>query len=94
MRELLDHILRHHIFPEIHIARRDVLQRLMPRINEHAFYAFVQAADYLAQGAVLIQQEPFYVSITRYFADEKRSQAGNERGRDTPGTATAAGSST
>ena len=35
MRELLDHLLRHHIFPEIHIARRDALQRLMPRINEH-----------------------------------------------------------
>jgi len=76
--ELLDHLLRHHIFPEIHIARRDALQRLMPRINEHAFYAFVHAADYLSLGAVLIQKAPFYVSITRYFADEERSQAGNE----------------
>ena len=75
---LLDHLLRHHIFPEIHIARRDALQRLMPRINEHAFYAFVHAADYLQLGAVLIQKMPFYVSITRYFADEERSQAGNE----------------
>ncbi|MEO5880983.1 MAG: glycosyltransferase family 2 protein [Caldimonas sp.] len=76
--ELLDHILRHHIFPEVHIARRDALQRLMPRINEHAFYAFVHAADYLSLGAVLIQKMPFYVSITRYFADEERTQAGNE----------------
>ena len=76
--ELLDHLLRHHIFPEIHIARRDALQRLMPRINEHAFYAFVHAADYLSLGAVLIQKMPFYVSITRYFADEDRTQAGNE----------------
>jgi poly(ribitol-phosphate) beta-N-acetylglucosaminyltransferase len=75
---LLHHILKHHIFPEIHIARRDVMERLMPRINEHAFYAFVQAADYLSQGDVLIQREPFYVSITRYFADENRSQAGSE----------------
>jgi len=76
--ELLDHLLRHHIFPEVHIARRDALQRLMPRINEHAFYAFVHAADYLSLGAVLIQKTPFYVSITRYFADEERTQAGNE----------------
>ena len=76
--ELLDHILRHHIFPEVHIARRDALQRLMPRINEHAFYAFVHAADYLSVGAVLIQKAPFYVSITRYFADEERSQTGSE----------------
>lgn len=76
--ELLDHVLRHHIFPEVHIARRDALQRLMPRINEHAFYAFVHAADYLSLGTVLIQKTPFYVSITRYFADEERTQAGNE----------------
>ncbi len=75
--EFLGHILRHHIFPEIHIARTEVLQRLMPRINEHAFYAFTQAADYLTQGAVLIREQPFYVSMTRYFADETRSQAGN-----------------
>jgi poly(ribitol-phosphate) beta-N-acetylglucosaminyltransferase len=76
--ELLGHILRHHIFPEVYIARRDALQRLMPRINEHAFFAFVHAADYLSLGAVLIQKQPFYVSITRYFADDERSQAGNE----------------
>jgi len=76
--ELLDHVLRHHIFPEVHVARRDALQRLMPRINEHAFFAFVNAADYLSLGAVLIQKMPFYVAITRYFAEEERSQAGNE----------------
>lgn len=75
--QLLDHILRHHIFPEIQIIRRDVLQATMPRVNEHAFFAFVHAADYLRQGAVLIQQDPFYVSITRYFADESREQIGN-----------------
>lgn len=76
--ELLDHILRHHIFPEVQITRREVLQRLMPRINENAFFAFVHAADYLTQGAVLIQQTPFYVAITNYFADEKREQLGNQ----------------
>ena len=75
--QLLDHVLRHHIFPEIQIIRRDVLQATMPRVNEHAFFAFVHAADYLTQGAILIQREPFYVSITRYFADEVREQAGN-----------------
>ncbi len=77
-RELLDHVLRHHIFPEVQIVRRDALQRLMPRINEHAFFAFVHAADYLTQGRVLIQREPWYVAITRYFADETREQLGNE----------------
>lgn len=75
--ELLGHVLRHHIFPEIYIARTEVMLRLMPRVNDIAFYAFSQAADYLAQGAVLIRQQSFYVAITRYFADETRSQVGN-----------------
>jgi glycosyltransferase involved in cell wall biosynthesis len=75
--ELLGHILRHHIFPEIYIARTEVMKRLMPRVNDIAFYAFSQAADYLAQGAVLVRQQPFYVAITRYFADETRTQVGN-----------------
>jgi hypothetical protein len=76
--ELLDHVLRHHIFPEVQITRRDALQRLMPRINEHAFFAFVHAADYLSMGTVLIQKTPFYAAITDYFADEVREQLGND----------------
>lgn len=74
--ELLGHILRHHIFPEIYVARTDAMMRLMPRVNDIAFYAFAQAADYLALGAVSIRAQPFYVSMTRYFADENRSQVG------------------
>ena len=76
--ELLDHVLRHHIFPEVQITRRDAYQATMPRINEHAFLAFMHSADYLTQGAVLIQQQPFYVSITRYFEDEAREQLGSQ----------------
>jgi hypothetical protein len=76
--ELLDHILRHHIFPEVQIVRREALQRAQPRINPNAFFAFVHAAEYLKQGAVLIQRTPFYVAITNYFADESREQLGNE----------------
>jgi glycosyltransferase involved in cell wall biosynthesis len=75
--ELLGHILRHHVFPEIYVARTEVMKRLMPRVNDIAFYAFSQAADYLNQGAVLIRKQPFYVAITRYFADDVRSQVGN-----------------
>lgn len=77
-RELLDHVLRHHIFPEVQIVRRDALQRVMPRINTHAFFAFMHAADYVSIGRVLIQQQPYYVAITRYFADETRTQLGTE----------------
>ena len=65
----------------------------MPRVNEHAFFAFVHAADYLTQGAMLIQREPFYVSITRYFATTSASRSATARS-STPGIATAAASST
>jgi len=75
---LLDHVLRHGIFPEIGVLRREVFQATMPRINDHAFLAFVHSTDYLRQGAVLIQREPFYVAITRYFADEQREQLGTD----------------
>ena len=75
---LLDHVLRHGIFPEIAVLRREVFQAAMPRINPHAFLAFVHSTDYLRQGAVLIQKEPFYVAITRYFADEEREQLGSD----------------
>ncbi len=75
---LLDHILRHHIFPEVHVVRRDVFQATLPRVRDPAFLAFMHSADYLTRGAVLIQQQPFYVSITRYFADEERTQLGTD----------------
>lgn len=74
--ELLGHILRHHVFPEIYVARTEVMKRLMPRVGDVAFFAFAQAADYLNHGAVAIRREPFYVSMTRYFADEERTQVG------------------
>jgi poly(ribitol-phosphate) beta-N-acetylglucosaminyltransferase len=76
--EMLDQLLRHRVFPEVQIVRRDVFERTMPRIYTHAFFAFVHAAEFLSAGRVLIQQEPFYVAITRYFADEVRTQAGTE----------------
>jgi hypothetical protein len=75
---LLDRVLRHHIFPEIQITRRDAFHATMPRVNEPAFLAFVHSSDYLTKGAVMIRQQPFYVAITRYFADEEREQLGTD----------------
>lgn len=75
-RQLLDTLLSHAIFPEIYICRRELLLAVMPRVSEQAFYAFVHAAEYLAQADVLFMREPFYVSITNYFADHQRVQAG------------------
>ena len=75
---LLDTVLRHGIFPEIAVLRREVHHATMPRINDHAFLAFVHSTDYLRQGDVMIQREPFYVAITRYFANEDREQLGTD----------------
>lgn len=75
-RGLLDALLRHGAFPEVYVCRRELLAQVMPRVSEQAFYAFVHAAEFLQRGDVLMLKDPFYVSITRYFADEQRSQAG------------------
>jgi len=75
-RGLLDVLLRHGVFPEVYICRRELLARIMPRVPEQAFYAFVHAAEFLQRGAALLLKDPFYVSITRYFDDEERVQAG------------------
>jgi glycosyltransferase involved in cell wall biosynthesis len=75
-RGLLDALLRHGVFPEIYIFRRELLKQVMPRVPEQAFYAFVHAAEFLQRAPVLLLKDPFYVSITRYFADEQRQQAG------------------
>ena len=73
-RELLDHLLRHHVVPQSHVARRDAMLRLMPRLNGQALPGLVSSADYLNLGSVLLQKSPFCVSITRYFEDEDRSR--------------------
>jgi poly(ribitol-phosphate) beta-N-acetylglucosaminyltransferase len=75
-RGLLDALLRFGAFPEIYICRHELLKQVMPRVPEQAFYAFVHAAEFLQRSQVLLLKEPFYVSITRYFADEQRQQAG------------------
>nr|WP_311526923.1 glycosyltransferase family A protein [uncultured Ralstonia sp.] len=76
--KLLALVLSHHLFPEIYLARREVMNRIYFSAPEHAFYAFVHAAEMLGTSAVYFSKTPFYRSVTRYFADETRAQAGNE----------------
>lgn len=73
---LLRLILAHSIFPEIAICAREVVLATQPRLNDHAFWAFVHAAEFLSRAPVLFDPEPFYISITGYFADEQRVQHG------------------
>lgn len=74
--DLLSTILRYGIFPEIFICRKEVMRAVMPGVPEQAFYAFVHASELVHRAAVLFLKDPFYVSITNYFADHQRSQAG------------------
>lgn len=76
--QLLDTVLRYKAFPEIYIGRRDLILKVMPRVPEQSFYAFVHAAEFAQQAAVLFLKDPFYVSITNYFADHQREQAGSQ----------------
>jgi glycosyltransferase involved in cell wall biosynthesis len=75
---LLDTLLTYRIFPEIYIARREVMLAMLPRIHEQVFYAFVHAADFVQRAAVLFLKDPFYVAVTNYFADHQREQGGNQ----------------
>lgn len=74
---LLSLILQHHIFAEIPIVRTEAFKKLTPGENKLAFFAFTVPAEYLALGKVLFQKAPFYKSVTAYFADEGRVQAGH-----------------
>lgn len=75
---LLDGVLRHRIWPEIGIVRRKLLHRVMPRVPEHAFYAFVHAGEYLSRSDVVFLKDPFYVFVVRHFEGDKRAQTGTQ----------------
>lgn len=70
-RDLIVALLDFHIFPEIFIARREAVQA-MPDIHPTAYYAFVNAAEYVKHGSILFQKTPFYRSQVH------DDQAGNE----------------
>ncbi|PZP35677.1 MAG: glycosyltransferase family 2 protein [Roseateles depolymerans] len=77
-RGLLDTLLHYRIFPEIYVCRRELVQQVMPRIHEQAYYAFVHASEFVQHAPVLLLHEPYYVSVTNYFADHQRTQGGTE----------------
>lgn len=77
-RALLDGVLQHRIWPEIGIVRRQLLHRVMPRVPEHAFYAFVHAGEYLSRADVVFLKDPFYVFVVRHFNGDKRAQTGTQ----------------
>lgn len=76
--QLLNALLGYRVFPEIYICRKTVALAAMARQPEQAFFAFVNAAEFVTHCAVLFLKDPYYVFVTQYFADDVRAQAGNQ----------------
>lgn len=79
---LLSLILKHHIFPESLFVRSEVIHRSSGFIHLLAYWAFVQATEYLDLGKVAFFKEPYYVSITRHSLDDNRQQMGHIEAQD------------
>jgi len=80
--KLLALLLTRHIFPEIYLARRELMTALYFTPNPYAFWAFVHIAEMLGKHAVYFSKTPFYRSVAQYFEDEIRTQAGTEEVKD------------
>lgn len=80
--KLMALLVTRHIFPEIYLARREVLTSLYFTPNKYAFWAFVHIAEMLGRYSVYFSAKPFYRSVSRYFEDETRTQAGIEEVKD------------
>jgi hypothetical protein len=74
---LVKHIVTHQVWPEISIVRTELFRRILPKFNSLAYWAFTIPCDYLTCGPILFSATPFYISISCYFSDEVRGQAGH-----------------
>lgn len=75
---LFDFLVKGHIFPEIYVARTALAREVTIGANSFAFFYFVHIAALVDRAAVTFSPEPFYRSVTRYFEDDWRTQAGIE----------------
>ena len=71
-------LIERHIFPEVYIARTELRRAIDLPLCPSAYIFFTQAALMVDRTSVLFAQMPFYRSISKYFEDEERVQAGNE----------------
>lgn len=71
-------LIERHIFPEIYIARTELRRAIDLPLCPSAYIFFTQAALMVDRTSVLFAQRPFYRSVSKYFEDEARFQAGNE----------------
>lgn len=74
---LTRHIIDGNIWSEIFIARTDLSNSCDPLYGNLAYWAFTIPCEYLSLGDILYSSKPFYISVTSYFQDETREQAGH-----------------
>ena len=74
---LVKHVVQHDVWPEISMVRAELFRRARPTMNPLAYWAFTIPCEYLGHGHVIFLKDPFYISITNYFADDVRLQHGN-----------------
>jgi glycosyltransferase involved in cell wall biosynthesis len=75
---LIETVLSLRVFPEIAVFRRVCWENVAQKTPNLAYWAFVFSSLYVSAGDVLFSCRPFYVSITKYFHDDSRSQLGTE----------------
>ncbi len=71
-------LVKRHIFPEIFVARTELMRNIDVPNSPSAFVYFVQASLMVDRTSVLFAKSPFYRSVSNYFEGESRLQAGNE----------------
>jgi len=74
---LARHIIDNNIWSEISIVRTELFKSCDPLYGDLAYWAFTIPCEYLNFGDILYSSKPFYLSITSYFSDEVRKQAGH-----------------
>lgn len=75
---LFDLLVHNFIFPELYVARTSLAREAAGADNHIAFHFFTQVARMVDRTAVTFSPEPFYRSVTRYFADDSHIHLGNE----------------
>lgn len=79
---LARHIIGNNIWSEIFIARTELSNSCDPLYGDLAYWAFTIPCEYLNFGDILYSSKPFYISVTSYFSDEVRNQAGHTETED------------
>ena len=75
---LAKHIIVNCIWSEIFIARTNFYNSCNANVGKLAYWAFTMPCEYINFGSIIYSNKPFYISVSSYFKDEVRQQAGHE----------------